>query len=143
MPKTLDFLEAPRTNVDDLPIIRIHAAVVGAPDVTGPIEFQRKAGSRMRIARQNRRSPHSQRHPAWTAARGFPLAPDDIGSMEDARPYFPDGGLRIYIAKTLDGDFLAGFTKGHRPADMNRVDPMWDLFPTSIRNPVGGVIDAN
>lgn len=143
VPETLEFLEVTSTNIDELPVITIEAGVVGAPGVTGPIEFQRKKGGRMRIARQNRRSPHSQRHPAWTARRGFPLAPDDIGSKEDALPYFPDGGLRIYIAKTSEGDFHAGFTMGPRPANIGRNHPMWDLYPASTRKPVGGVIDAN
>lgn len=94
----------------------------------------------MRIARQNRQQPNSQRHPAWTAARGFPTAPDNIQSKEEALPYFPEGGLRIYIAKTVEGNFYAGFTKGRRPSDMERLDPAWDLY-TQGRT-VGGVIDA-
>lgn len=137
---TLDFLGASGTNVDSVPIITIQASVIGEPDVSGPIEFQQKSGSRMRIARQNRQQPNSQRHPAWTAARGFPTAPDGIGSREDALPYFPTGGLRIYIAKTVERNYYAGFTKGPRPAKMKPNDPMWDLYPQG--NDVGGVIHA-
>lgn len=140
VPATLDFLDATGANVDELPVITIEAGVVGQPGLSGPIEFQRKKGSRMRIARQNRQQPNSQRHPAWTAARGFPTAPDDVSSTEEALPYFPAGGLRVYIAKTVEGDYYAGFTKGPRPASMKRNDPAWDLY--SQGRVVGGVIDA-
>ncbi|MFP7572319.1 hypothetical protein [Marivita sp. S2033] len=141
VPQTLDFLDVSDVDVDELPVIRIEAGVIGQPGVFGPIEFQKKMGSRMRIARQNRQAPSSERHPAWTEKRGFPVAPDNIRDKEDARPHFPDGGLRIYIAKTVDGDYFAGFTKGPRPRFMKPGDPMWDLFPEGNR-PVGGVIDA-
>lgn len=141
VPATLDFLDATGANVDSLPVIMIHAGVVGQPGLSGPIEFQRKMGSRMRIARQNRQQPSSLRHPAWTAARGFPTAPDDVRNKDEALPYFPDGGLRIYIAKTFEGDYYAGFTKGRRPADMKPNHPMWNLYPQG--NVVGGVINAD
>lgn len=140
VPETLNFLDMTGRNVEALPAITIQAGVIGLPGASGPIEFQRKAGGRMRIARQNRQQPNSQRHPAWTAARGFPTAPDNIQSKEEALPYFPEGGLRIYIAKTVEGNFYAGFTKGRRPSDMERLDPAWDLY-TQGRT-VGGVIDA-
>lgn len=140
VPETLDFLGMTGKNVDALPVITIQAGVIGLPGASGPIEFQRKAGGRMRIARQNRQQPNSQRHPAWTAARGFPTAPDDVQSKEDALPYFPEGGLRIYVAKTFEGDYYAGFKKGLRPSGMERHDPSWDLFTQG--KTVGGVIDA-
>ncbi|WP_144589469.1 hypothetical protein [Brevibacterium casei] len=138
--KTLDFLDATGSNLEDLPVISIDAGVVGRPGESGPIEFQRKTGGRMRIARQNRQQPNSQRHPAWTAPRGFPTAPDDIKSKEEALPYFPEGGLRIYIVKTVEGNFYAGFTKGSRPQGMSRNNPIWDLYPQG--KAVGDVIDA-
>ncbi|MDN5795463.1 MAG: hypothetical protein L0H79_06885 [Intrasporangium sp.] len=141
VPVTLDFLDATGADVDELPVVTIQVGVVGQPGLSGPIEFQRKKGSRMRIARQNRQQPNSQRHPAWTAAFGFPTAPDDVRNKGEALPHFPDGGLRVYIAKTLEGDYYAGFTKGHRPADMRRNHPMWDLYPRG--KVVGGVIDAD
>lgn len=140
VPETLDFLDATGTNVEAMPVITIQAGVVALSGVSGPIEFQRKAGGRMRIARQNRQQPNSQRHPAWTAARGFPSAPDDVRSREEARPYFPEGGLRIYIAKTTEGEYFAGFTKGARPETMKLNNPAWDLYPQG--KVVGGVIDA-
>ena len=129
VPITLDFLDASKANVDVLPVITIQAGVIGKP------------GSRMRIARQNRQQPNSQRHPAWTPARGFPTAPDNVRNKEEAFPYFPQGGLRIYIAKTVEGDYYAGFTKGHRPTNLKPNDPMWNLYPQG--NIVGGVIEAD
>lgn len=141
VPQTLDFLDIHAVHMDEIPVIRIEAGVVGQPGASGAIEFKKKKGNRMRIARQNRQAPSSERHPAWVAERGFPVAPDAIRNKEDARPYFPEGGLRIYIAKTLDGAYFAGFTKGHRPPSMKPTDPMWDLFPDGSK-PVGGVIDA-
>ncbi len=140
VPETLDFLDATGANVENLPVITIEARVAGRPHESGPIEFHRKKGGRMRIARQNRQQPNSQRHPAWIAARGFPTAPDDVRNKQEALPYFPEGGLRIYIAKTVEGDYYAGFTKGPRPGGMKPNNPMWDLYPQG--RVVGGVIDA-
>lgn len=140
VPETLDFLDVTGSNVEALPIITIEAGVVGKSGVSGPIEFQRKNGGRMRIARQNRQQPNSQRHPAWIVARGFPTAPDSVRNKEEALPHFPEGGLRIYIAKTVEGGYYAGFTKGLRPANMKSNHPMWDLYPQG--KAVGGVIDA-
>ncbi len=141
VPATLDFLGATGVDVEDLDVITIEAGVIGKSGLSGPIEFHRKHGGRMRIARQNRQQPNSQRHPAWTAARGFPTAPDNIGNKAEALPYFPAGGLRIYIAKTVEGAYFAGFTKGIRPNSMAPNDPMWDLYPEG--RAVGGVIDAD
>jgi hypothetical protein len=138
VPATLDFLGVASTQVNSVPTITIEAHVIGLPSISGPIEFHPKSGGRMRIARQNRQQPNSQRHPAWISTRGFPRAPDSIQSTDDARPYFPEGGLRIYIAKTKEGYYYAGVTKGPRPANMIRSDPMWDLYG----NGVGGVIDG-
>lgn len=141
VPETLDFLGVSGANVQQLPVITIEARVVGQSSVSGPIEFHEKAGGRMRIARQNRQQPNSQRHPAWIAERGFPTAPDGVSSKEEALHYFPDGGLRIYIAKTVEGDYYAGFKEGPRPASVKPNDPDWDLYS---QDKVGGVImDAN
>lgn len=143
VPATLEFLDAAGSNVEALSVITIEARVYGRPGQSGPIEFHRKKGGRMRIARQNRQQSGSQRHPAWIAANGFPTAPDDVKNKEEALPYFPTDGLRIFIAKTVEGDYYAGFTSGPRPFGMDPNDPNWELYPASIRRPVGGVIDAN
>jgi hypothetical protein len=92
----------------------------------------------MRIANQNRQQPNSQRHPAWTSRSDFPRAPDEVANKGQALEYFPDGGLRIYIAKTFDEKYYAGFTKGHRPSNMKDNHPMFELYS----NKVGGVINA-
>lgn len=137
---TLDFLDWAGGKVDSFPVIIIEAGVIGQSGLSGPIEFGPKSGGRGRIVRQNRQQPFSQRHPAWTAERGFPTAPNDVGNKEEALPYFPEGGLRIYIAKTVTGDYYAGFTKGRRPVNMHVNNPSWDLYSQG-RIP-GGVIDA-
>jgi hypothetical protein len=141
VPETLDFLGVTRTALDSNGQFEIEARSVGQPSLSGPITFKPKSGGRMRIANQNRQQPNSQRHPAWTSARGFPKTPDGVSSTKDALPHFPAGGLRIYIAKSVEGDYYAGFTKGPRPAKMQSNDPMWDLYPPRIDKPVGGVIN--
>lgn len=140
--KTLEFLDRSDEDVESVDKITIWASAIGKPNLSGPIVFQSKKGRRLRIALQNRQSPSSQRHPAWTVDMGFPIAPDDVQSTAEARKFFPEGGVRIYIAKTVDGKYYAGFTKGKRPADMLLNHPMWDLYPDSIQHPVGGVIDG-
>lgn len=137
---TLNFLNVSRADLEGTPVT-IEAGVVGQPGLFGLIEFRSKAGNRMRIARQNRQQPNSLRHPAWTAARGFPTAPDDVSNKKEALEFFPEGGLRIYIGKTVDDEYYAGFTKGPRPADMKPNHPMWDLYPQG--KIVGGVINAD
>lgn len=137
---TLDFLDEPNANPEAPPTIAIQAGVIGPSSEIGTLEFQPKAGKRMRIARQNRQMPASQRHPAWTARYGFPSAPDDVRDRAEAEPYFPEGGLRIYIAKTIEGEFFAGHTKGPRPEGMKANHPMWNLYPEG--RVVGGVIEG-
>lgn len=141
VPETLEFLEVSGEDIDHFPPIRIEARVIGAPHISGPIEFQRKKGGRLRIARQNRRQASSERHPAWTERYGFPRADDSISNREEALKYFPEGGLRIYVVKTRTGDYYAGHTKGPRPGNMKVTDPMWDLYPEG--RVVGGVITTD
>ena len=136
---TLDFLDIGEADIDNFPATSISVKTVTKPYEVGLIEFQKKAGGRMRIANQNRQQKTSQRHPAWSSERGFPKAPDWVRNRDDAAPYFPSGGLRIYIARTLDRDFYAGFTQGPRPVDMKSSHPMWDLDPSNPRQ-VGGLI---
>jgi hypothetical protein len=137
VPQTLDFLDVP--SIDDLPVT-IQAGVAGQAGLSGPIEFHRKSGGRMRIARQNRQQANLQRHPAWTTAQGFPTAPDGIHDRNEALPYFPEGGLRVYIVRTVEGHYFAGFTEGLRPGWLTPNDPAWDLYTQG--KTVGGVIDA-
>lgn len=136
--ETLEFLNITEADFKAMNSFVIQAYVIGAPQISGPIEFRRKAGGRMRIANQNRQQPGSQRHPAWKPNYGFPKAADDVANKLESLKYFPDGGLRIYIAKTFDGQYYAGFTKGHLPANMKENNPMYKLYS----NKVGGVINA-
>lgn len=139
VPVTLEFLNVTATDFSSMSSFVIQAFVIGEPKKYGPIEFRSKAGGRMRIANQNRQQPSSQRHPAWRATNNFPTAPDDVANKEAALPYFPDGGLRIYIAETFDKKYYAGFKKGHRPSNMSDSDPMFEMYS----NKVGGVINAH
>ncbi len=136
--ETLKFLNITKAEFDSGTSFEIQAFVIGEPQKIGPIMFRSKAGGRMRIANQNRQQPSSQRHPAWRAERNFPKAPDDVANKEEALLYFPEGGLRIYIAETFDEKYYAGFTKGHRPSNMSVNDPMFEMYS----NKVGGVINA-
>ena len=109
---------------------------------SGPIEFQRKKGSRNAHCASE---PPADRTRSGTLPGRPPAASRPLPTMsrnkEEALPYFPEGGLRIYIAKTVEGDYYAGFTKGPRPASMKPNHPMWDLYPQG--KIVGGVIDAD
>lgn len=140
VPETLEFLGMANTDVAAFPVTTIQAGVIGSPEITGPIEFHSKSGGRMRIARQNRQQPNSQRHPAWTSDRGFPVAPNNVRNKNEALPYFPEGGLRIYIAKTTEGDFYAGFTEGFPPSSISENDSWSKLYTQG--KAVGGVIHA-
>ena len=137
--RTLEFLNADGEDVSSLPVITIDAGVIGSPSQHAPIEFHPKRGNRMRIARQNRQQASSLRHPAWSPDNGFPKAPDGVTSKAEAEAYFPDGGIRIYIAKSYDGQFFAGYTTGYRPPTMKPEHPMWELY---CQTGVGGVINA-
>ena len=143
VPELLEFLDqsSQKDSVENLVPISITAKVIGDPQVEAQLTFQKSSGGRMMISNQNRQSPSFPRHPAWTAERGFPKAPDDVATLEHAKQYMPEpeSGLRIYIAKTTAGEYYAGFTKGRRPADMATDDPMWNLFPEG-RTPPGGMI---
>lgn len=138
---TLDFLGHSGVDLNTQGGITIEAAVIWDPGVTAPIEFlakSPKSGRRLRIARQNRQQRSSQRHPAWTPKYKFPSAPDDVSSTAEARKNFPEGGLRIFLAKTSEDYFYAGYTAGRRPTRIRLGDPNYDLYSSQR----GGVIDA-
>jgi hypothetical protein len=139
VPATCIFLDIARDTIESQGEFMIQAGVIGQPNLSGPITFKPKSGGRLRIARQNRQQPNSQRHPAWSPSRGFPTAPDNVPSNDSAKQYFPNGGLRIYIAKTVEGHYYAGFNKGPRPANMQQTDPAWNLYS---EKGVGGLIYA-
>lgn len=92
----------------DLPI---QAFTASDPVIQSPLVLTPRGGTnfRYRISNQNRQATESWRHPAWSAERGFPQAPDDISSRDDSR--MPDlSFLKVYIARTETGGFVAGYT---------------------------------
>lgn len=103
-PPSLIGTTRPTLNLEDVGVIdspQLTAALTFAPRYQPP-----QADDRYRITRQNRQ--YQNRHPAWTPARGFPRAPDDVLSSHD--PRMPDlTYLKIYVARLDDGSFRAGF----------------------------------
>ena len=106
-------LRTPSTSGVAWPLGRINASVIGNTTETGDLSFElnRTAEQRYRIANQNRQTAGGRRHPAWTSANGFPEAPDTVKNREEAAEYVAQG-VRIFIVKTLSGDYYAGFTEG-------------------------------
>lgn len=137
--KTLNFLGYELAEGEASLPISISAHVLCDPEVMGVLEFKSKAGGRLRISNQNRRQESAMRHPAWTKKYGFPEAPDWVNSRDEAAEFFPEGGLRVYIARSIDGEFYAGFTKGFRPENMDEGDPNWELYNSKG---VGGVFEV-
>ena len=93
------------------PNIKVQAFSASTPVVVAPLPFTPRRGGnrRYRIANQNRQASGSHRHPAWSADRGFPEAPDDVTSSTD--PRMPNlSYLKIFIARTDAGEFLAGYS---------------------------------
>lgn len=134
------YIDIPSSHVPDLLDLLGHDAeteftgfeiptgVVGAPDVDAPLIWAPKSGGRMRLF-QNRQSGPDIRHPAWRAARGFPMAADSIASTDEARAVLDGvGGLVVYVVKTKAGDFLAGFLTGEYPADWPDQGDLRGLF---------------
>ena len=136
--KTLNFLGYGLQEGEAALPISIEAHVISDPMVTFKLEFKSKAGNRLRISNQNRRQESTMRHPAWTKTYGFPEAADWVNNREEAAEFYPEGGLRIYIARSTDGEYFAGFTKGPRPDGMTPEDPSWELYDNKA---VGGVIE--
>lgn len=91
--------------------IEIQVYSVSVPVKTAPLTLTPRRGGnrRYRIANQNRQATGGRRHPAWSASRGFPRAPDDVSSSADSR--MPDlSFLKVFIARTDLSEFLAGYT---------------------------------
>lgn len=121
---------------DELPI---ETAVIGDPAVSAPLIWRSKTGKRMRLF-QNRQSGADVRHPAWRADRGFPAAPDNVASKEEAAPFIASG-LRVYVVRTEnDGDF-AGFLVGSYPDSWPEIPELRALFagPGGVRFFTGGL----
>ena len=106
-------LHAPDNINGSWPTGVLSAKVIGNPSVSGELQFDlnRRNDRRYRIRNQNRQSVVSERHPAWTSENGFPTAPDDVRTREDAETYIQDG-VRIFIVKSCSEGYYAGFTRG-------------------------------
>jgi hypothetical protein len=112
------------------PTVPLDVRVVDDPEVRAPLVFAARyrpprRDDRYRITRQNRQ--FQRRHPAWTRERGFPEAPDDVLSSGD--PRLPDlANLKVYVVRTDEGDYLAGFVNSsERPAGFP-ADPRLDAL---------------
>jgi hypothetical protein len=117
--------------------------VAADPDIVAPLVFAPryqlpKTDDRYRIVTQNRQ--FQQRHPAWTAERGFPRAPDDIARND---PRMPDlTYTKIYVLRLDDGRYLAGHFDTPTPPAHLPADPRLDvLFRAFERARSAGVIE--
>ena len=136
--KMLD-LEEPANGDGDWPPGTVDAMVIGNPTESGTLHFElnRRNDLRYRIRNQNRQSANSERHPAWTAAMGFPEAPNDIQSPDEAKQSLGDG-VRIFLVKDSYGGYYAGFTTGAQiPANWPKGVGLEELFD---QNSPGGLI---
>ena len=115
--------------------IQVHA--LHAPDAVGPLEFgaHYRPGSqgddRYYIARQNRRRPRGERHPAWMPDSGFPHAPEEIDDKD--HPSIPDlSQLKILVLRAEDGSYHASFVNTRkRPSGLpDAVDVLFRPNPT-------------
>lgn len=116
--------------------LSIEAHVVGEPERHAPITFAHRGGqegNRYRIANQRRQGNNPGRHPAWTSERGFPSAPDQVATTEEAAASLPAGGVRLYVVRTTDGKYYAGFTQGSSLPDSwppgNNLERLFDDAP--------------
>lgn len=111
--------------------------------VVAPLLFTPRRGNnrRYRIANQNRQVTGANRHPAWSAQSGFPQAPDDVASRDAVG--VPDLSLlKIYIARTDRGEFLAGYTNSTTMPESWPTDTGLDvLFQPNARVGADGIID--
>lgn len=93
--------------------VRIVPRVVGDPDVSAPLVFKahRRHGV-YELTGQNRHDERHERHPAWLPLHGWP----DLRiptSVEDAKAVLAElGGLHVYVARTVTGQYFAGHTTG-------------------------------
>lgn len=112
--RLFDFFGLEEPVGDTWPPITRDVDTIGAPGTISRLRFElnRRAETRYRIARQLRQRADSERHPAWTDEFGFPRAPDDVASPEDAENYLPAGGVRLLLVRTQDGKVYAGHTAG-------------------------------
>lgn len=111
--------------------------------VVAPLLFTPRRGNnrRYRIANQNRQATGANRHPAWSAQSGFPQAPDDVASR-DAVGVPGLSLLKIFIARTDRGEFLAGYTNSTTMPESWPMGTGLDvLFQPNARVGADGIID--
>lgn len=136
-------VEPPDAIASTRPSASIDAAVLDEPDVVAPLEFRARyrppqQDDRYYIARQNRRRPNGERHPAWMPERGFPAAPADISGPDD--PAVPDLSL-LKICVLLDdaGTYHATFVnRSVRPSALPAAVDV--LFRANTDCPPNGLI---
>ena len=121
------------------PPASVVAQAIGAPALSGKLRFElnRRGDGRYRIMNQNRQQDATERHPAWTSENGFPEAPDNVRTKQDAAK-FMQGGIHVYLVKCTTGDYFAGFTVGTAfPASWPQGFGLEDLYSSRTR---GGLV---
>lgn len=100
------------------PRLEVTARAVGAPTMTGDLEFEvnRENDPRYRIKNQNPNFAGGSRHPAWRPALGFPEADDGIDSAASAGALLPEH-TTIFLVRTDGGEHFAGFAVGTEPPE--------------------------
>lgn len=136
-------VDPPSRILTERPDVDVDAGVLGDPRAAATLRFRRRyrlpqPGDRYRIATQNRQKPTHERHPAWTARRGFPAAPDDVTGSDD--PRIPDlSQLKILVARDVEGAHHAGFVNsGTRPPGLPA--SLAPLFVPNADSPPNGLI---
>lgn len=120
------------TEPEDRKPVPITAKVIGGNAtgtiMLGPRNQDPALDGRYCITKQNRQFAGAARHPAWTSARGFPTAPNNIATKADVaalpKPV-------IFLVRTTAGELWAGFSSAQaRPAAWPvALDP---LFTSSV-----------
>lgn len=113
--------------------------VIGAPAISAPLVWDTKTGNRMRLF-QNRQSGPDVRHPAWRSERGFPSAPNSVAATAEAAQYI-ESGLRVYVVRTAEDDYYAGFLVDGYPSDWPDNGELRALFtgPGGVRRFTSGL----
>jgi MoxR-like ATPase len=102
----------PTSSTGELPSGRIAVYTLGnSSALPFDLSFDARGeeNRRYKISNQARQKAGSKRHPAWTAANGFPKAPDNIRSKAEMERLIDVSHLKIYIVKTTGGEYFAGF----------------------------------
>ncbi len=129
--KLFKFLNIENTeeNIATPPSKNINIRTIGNATQESIINFSYRVGNnRYKISNQNRHKEASQRPHCWTEANHFPTLPDTITSKED----IPDelfSNLKIFIVKTLDGNYFGGFfNQDALPDSWSRIKILEEIF---------------